>query len=462
MIEQVIEALSHQIVSHSYKRKPDSDSLRKIRISIRKILMDCISPSRKAKRQHWASIHKNSNHYISSQYSNPDITYKIHIERVYESLIQLGYLFEVKSGVFDGNVRYLTRYEATDKLTSLFDENTLLTLPVQEQVSENPELVRVRIEVDGMKQLVGFNDNDDIQEMRRNLEIINAALSTRWIDLELTDDEFEQLETRMHQRSIERNEGEGRLRLHDRQLYRVFNSLDFDRGGRFYGGWWQMVPSEYRRKLLIDGKRTVELDFSTLHPTILYAQAGEILEQDAYQIDLEPITLPAGKASDDFRTVIKRAFNAMLNAEHRLKQPPHELKLSEWGISWKQLVQAIEARHQPVAKHFFTGAGLRLQFEDSQIAEEIMVEFAISMGMVPLLPIHDSFICHHGYVKDVENLMVEKFRNRFGVAIKIKQTHFEVSDNSNSVIEDDFDNILSYMNESHEVRLEQFRNKHIH
>ena len=152
----------------------------------------------------------------------------------------------------------------------------------------------------------------------------------------------------------------------------------------------------------------------------------------------------------------------MLNAEHRLKQPPHELKLSEWGISWKQLVQAIEARHQPVAKHFFTGAGLRLQFEDSQIAEEIMVEFATSMGMVPLLPIHDSFICHHGYIKDVENLMEEKFKNRFGVAIKIKQTHFEVSDNSKSNIEDDFDDILSYMNESHEVRLEIFRKMHKH
>ncbi len=90
---------------------------------------------------------------------------------------------------------------------------TLLTLPVQERVLENPELVRVRIEVDGMKQLVSFNENDDIQEMRRNLEIINSALSTRWIDLELTDDEFEHLQTRMHQRSIERNEGEGRLRL---------------------------------------------------------------------------------------------------------------------------------------------------------------------------------------------------------------------------------------------------------
>ncbi|MBL6782768.1 MAG: hypothetical protein ISQ21_06975 [Alphaproteobacteria bacterium] len=240
---------------------------------------------------------------------------------------------------------------------------TLLTLPVQERVSENPELLRVRIEVDGMKQLVSFNDNDDIQEMRRNLEIINAALSTRWIDLELTDDEFEELELRMHQRSIERNEGEGRLRLHDRQIYRVFNSLDFDRGGRFYGGWWQMVPSQYRSKILIDGKRTVELDFSTLHPTILYAQAGVKLEQDAYQIALKPETTPAGKNSGDFRNVVKRAFNAMLNAEHRLKQPPHELKLSEWGISWKQLVQAIESRHQPVAKQFFTGTGLRLQFE---------------------------------------------------------------------------------------------------
>ena len=162
MLETIIDGLAEKVVSHTYKRKPDSDSQRKIRISIRKILMDSISPSRKAKRQHWASIHKNSNHYASSQYNNPDITYKIHIERVYKSLIRLGYLVEVKPGVFDGNVRLLTRYEATDKLTSLFDEKTLQTLPVQERVLETPELVRVRIEVDGIKQLVSFNDNDII------------------------------------------------------------------------------------------------------------------------------------------------------------------------------------------------------------------------------------------------------------------------------------------------------------
>ena len=219
--------------------------------------------------------------------------------------------------------------------------------------------------------------------MRNNVKFINDVLSKQWFDLELTDDEFEQLEKRMHQRSLERNEGEGRLRLQDRMLYRVFNNLEFNEGGRFYGGWWEMVPSEYRRKILINGKRTEELDFSTLHPTILYAQSSSSLKGDAYDIELRPRAIPDGYSPIDFRTIVKRAFNAMLNARHELRQAPRELKLKGWGIKWDELVAAIRERHEPIGSQFFSDAGLRLQYEDSQIAESLMIEFAKTRGLVP-------------------------------------------------------------------------------
>ena len=165
--------------------------------------------------------------------------------------------------------------------------------------------------------------------MRKRLVHINKILNSTWYDLELSDDEFRHLEQQMHNRSLERNEGDGRLRLHDRSLYRVFNSASFDKGGRFYGGWWQIIPSSYRRKILINGKRTVELDFSSLHPSILYAKIGKELPTDAYDISLKPSLAKDEHRKLSYRKLVKKAFNAMINAEHPLKQPPREIALKD-------------------------------------------------------------------------------------------------------------------------------------
>ena len=39
-----------------------------------------------------------------------------------------------------------------------------------------------------------------------------------------------------------------------RMLVRIFSNGRFDQGGRFYRGWWENVPSEYRRYITTDGK----------------------------------------------------------------------------------------------------------------------------------------------------------------------------------------------------------------
>ena len=72
-IEQIIDNLFLQVVEVSFRRQPNHNSQRKIKTSLKKIIMDSISLSKKTKRQRWASIHKNSNHYTESRYSNPEL-----------------------------------------------------------------------------------------------------------------------------------------------------------------------------------------------------------------------------------------------------------------------------------------------------------------------------------------------------------------------------------------------------
>lgn len=78
--------------------------------------------------------------------------------------------------------------------------------------------------------------------------------------------------------------------LSKRTLYRVFNDEGLTSGGRFYGAWWQNIPSEYRPHITINGKPMVEYDYSGLHPAILYAERGLAVPEDPYAGIVTPRT----------------------------------------------------------------------------------------------------------------------------------------------------------------------------
>ena len=74
------------------------------------------------------------------------------------------------------------------------------------------------------------------------------------------------------------------------QLHRVFNRASFSQGGRFYGPWWQNIPSELRADITINGIQTVEMDYPRLHPTLMCMQRRVSL------CPVIPMTFPTGLA----------------------------------------------------------------------------------------------------------------------------------------------------------------------
>ena len=83
----------------------------------------------------------------------------------------------------------------------------------------------------------------------------------------------------------------------------------FEEGGRFYGGWWQGIPGDYRTFITIDGKRTVQLDYSGMHFSIMYAQLGmDTPMEDPYALE---------GYGGHLRGHIKRAFNIIINCATR-------------------------------------------------------------------------------------------------------------------------------------------------
>jgi hypothetical protein len=80
----------------------------------------------------------------------------------------------------------------------------------------------------------------------------------------------------------------------------------------------------------------------------------------------------------------------------------------------KDALDAFLKKHHPISSAFFDPElGLKLQFLDSQIAEQIMLELG-NQGIVAL-PIHDSFIVAEEHDALLRETMERVFQQRFGV-----------------------------------------------
>ena len=265
-----------------------------------------------------------------------------------------------------------------------------------------PIRLRAAPDAHGKKEFVPFEPTGATMLMVDRLGTINKALLLHWADLEITDAQHREMLRYMARRDGE----ESTIDLTRRTVYRVFNNGTFEEGGRFYGGWWQQIPKAYRPHIMIDGKQTVEVDYSAIHPTILYTELGIPMPEDPYEIGI------AG------REIVKKTFNALINAGGPSINPIEGFSTDKAGMSWKEFLARVRRHFEPFKRYFGTGYGLKLQRLDSDIAEAVMLEFA-KRG-IPILPVHDSFIVHHGHESLLQQVMQQQFERVTGSTIRLK------------------------------------------
>ena len=104
----------------------------------------------------------------------------------------------------------------------------------------------------------------------------------------------------------------------------------------------------------------------------------------------------------------------MLNAEKPMQRAPRGSQLGRWGVTWKQVVIAITDRHPDIKDQFFTGAGLRLQRIDSDLCEAVILAMMKYSQQIVVLPVHDSFIVHHGYKDELMAMMLGAYCVKYG------------------------------------------------
>lgn len=350
------------------------------------------------------SIHKRSGHYSENpRYRDPLLTYRQTIA-AYEGLLALRFIQETRKGYIDreSGEGQITRFIATDEL--LIRLNELEGHPAITGAKTKPdEIIILRRVVGEKRELAPYKDTPITERYRRNLAKINAVLLRHWADLEVRDDDLPKLADRLSNHADKEP-----IDLSHRTLVRIFSNGSFKEGGRFYRGWWQNVPSEYRQFITLDGKRTAEVDFSQLNPHLLYQSCyKELGSEDAYSRVLD----------GEHRDLVKQAFNAMLMNNGFLKTRPAKIDMSGLDMGWADLRDAILAAHKPIADQFFRGIGTKLQFKDSCIAERVMLNF--EEWDAPVLPVHDSFIVHHGYAwtGEIEEIMRRAYYEEVGEQI---------------------------------------------
>ena len=356
-------------------------------------------------------IQKNKNFYSAlKQYRDPQLTFRMAMH-AFDGLQKLDMIYVVQDGYYD-RIKMegsLTRYKATYRLTEMFDElegHPAISLKSNIDI----QTILLRNKVDGRRQIVPYDEDKDTEQWRINLRKINHCFSKHILDLQIKDTEVNELQERL----LLDNDKQP-IDLTHKVLVRIFTNNSLKEGGRFYRGWWQNVPKEYRQFITIDSKKVTEYDFSQMNPNMIYDRYNhELGSEDAY-------TRVAGP---DHRDIVKQAFNAMFQASTTLNKKPddiNDIELDAIGMSWKELKEEILKAHKPIKDYFFKGLGNRLQFEDSCIAESVMLQFAESDA--PALPIHVSFVMHHGYGDKggLEEAMRRAYYERFNSSLSEKR-----------------------------------------
>lgn len=332
---------------------------------------------------------------------------------VKDGLINLDWI-ELDKG---SEIKGYTRIKPSNKLIDRFNKLGFRWLSIKPiSAKELVELRDVRRDASGnvirrmgktTKVYLETPQTPKVKQYQDSLLRINQFLLQHCIHLELDDENLRKLRDELSAREID--DDPAHINLYNTQLTRIFSRGSLKKGGRFYRGWWQQIPSRHRPHIRIDGYKTVEVDYSSMAFRIFYAQIGYPYptDSDIYDIGLDGWV---GK-DDERRPTVKEFMNALINDEDGVYSLSSEHQKS-LGLSHEQLIAKLKDNHPKIFTEIDNGIGLKLQFIDSQIAERVILE--MMKDEIVVLPIHDSFIVRAGFQQWLTSVMRDVFKELTG------------------------------------------------
>ena len=209
------------------------------------------------------------------------------------------------------------------------------------------------------------------------------------------------------------------------QLKKIYLHSSFECGGRNYvvgESSNEVLNKVKRKKLLIDGEPTVELDYSNFHPRILADMEGVKLPRD-----FDPYAIEMNGFEDKklFREVCKKGLLIVLNSGDMVKSSAAlASSLSDSGIrdrikkakadgtfppvlQCKKILERLIEHNGYLLNHVHSGIGHELTNIESHIMD-IIIENILMEGEV-LIPIHDSVIVVESFKDKAEQIMLQAY-----------------------------------------------------
>ncbi|WP_412555273.1 hypothetical protein [Shimia sp. MIT1388] len=325
------------------------------------------------------------------------------IPRLVHRLAKQGYI-ELSKGSFAGSgakTNRTARIIAAEPLRKLFREakfgrEHIFVFPGKESVVLHDE----------RKKEAEYQDTDFTKAIRADLKAYNELLARTFIDVP------DQVETFI-QRPIKSGPRQGELNRvpicgWDHHIRRIFNRSDWRSGGRFYGGWWQSVGSEFRKRIHLDDEPTVEVDYQALHVAILAAEKGVDLSGDPYELSEG---LVPGLDAPSQRKLVKSLVLMALNARDRgtackAFRQDAPAGSEEKSMTNKELLRVLDAfsEKQPfLADGLCSDQGIRLMNIDSRIASRVINY--LTKRQIPVLCVHDSFLINYRHANMLKTVM---------------------------------------------------------
>ena len=294
-----------------------------------------------------------------------------------------------------------TRLKATDKLIDLLTGRFELTIAM---VGRHPNEESICLKNE-KKKPTPYVDKRNTTDMRRFLNKYNTLLQQTYIDIDYKDYVHVKVLRNKSPEYLSQLPTHLNFNLSKKKMRRVFNNSSFLQGGRFYGGFWMEMPSQLRLRIILDKQKVIEADYSGIHIHLLYNKIGTdygIKQEDPYAI-------PGYPATKEYRNLFKKLLLAAVNAmdDDRRTGETKAIMALQKSINFNptdypkvipdlhKVINDFKVHHQPIAHFLFTGQGYWLMYQDSQIAEHVMKQ--MYEHQIPVLPVHDSFICPKQY-----------------------------------------------------------------
>ena len=344
------------------------------------------------------TITLNRNHYTASnkEFNKSEKVCNKRMSKLLERLDNLQ-IIVVYKGYYDPDNGVQTIVELSQRFVDMFDRKTVKTLGfAREKISEirikdmskstveklykNGQLTKVKIDVfKNTRGIVGLADK------KNELAKINKTI--------------EKAEIKMLGVEVSPN------------YKRVFED-DLTKCGRFYGGAFQTMKSEYRDSILINGEFTNELDFKTCHPRILASMHDVILDpkHDFYAI---PELLKKGLTRDFIKSLIFPILfcDSRANAIKAIANKIKSFKMHSSIV--EEIIDEFEKHNHMLVPYFYNKNLYQdLQNKDSTIAEIILLYFANQD--IPVLPYHDSFRIQDKYMEELAQVMLSAWTEVLG------------------------------------------------